>query len=306
MSSSDIDDLRTESFDQDRGLDDRTTREILEYMNQHDQGVPRAVAKAIPDIARAVNLIAGRMKQGGRLIYVGAGSSGRLGVLDAAECPPTFGVGYDLVIGIIAGGGEALRRAVEYIEDSQDEGVQDVAHLGITAMDSVVGISASGRTPYVIGALEEAKRRGAATIAVSNNSASKIGSLSDVAIDIDTGPEVLAGSTRLKAGTAQKLVLNMLSTTVMVQLGKVYQNLMVDMRATNGKLVRRAIRIITAACQCSDKDATRLFEDSDGDIKAAIVMGLLGLSYNEARQRLSRANGYVRKALESDPGTELK
>lgn len=303
MYSLDIDNLRTESFEEDKGLDNGTTLEMLQYMNQQDQTVPQIVAQVVPQVAQAVDLIVDKMRQGGRLIYMGAGSSGRLGVLDAAECAPTFGVEDGVVVGIIAGGDTALRRAVENMEDDHERGGRDVVELDITGKDSVVGLSASGRTPYVMGALEEAKRRGATTIAISNNLGSKIGIMSDVAIEADTGPEVLAGSTRLKAGTAQKLILNMISTGVMVRLGKVYRNLMIDMRATNEKLERRAIRIVAAACDCSDGEASDLLRQAGGDIKTAIVAYLLALDVSQARQRLERAGGLVRVALQPESET---
>lgn len=293
----DVDDLSTEQFGHDEGLDAMDTTEILQRMNRSDRSVPDAVAGAIPDVARAVDSIAERMARGGRLIYIGAGSSGRLGVLDAAECPPTFGISSDLVVGVIAGGDSAIRHAVENAEDSLEQGEGDIKELRVTERDTVVGISASGRTPYVMGALNYAKSCGALTVAISNNVNSKIGILSDIAIDVETGPEVLAGSTRLKAGTAQKLVLNMISTAVMVRLGKVYRNLMVDMRPTNQKLERRARRIIAAACQCSDENADALFRAASGNIKAAIVMGILKIQYEEAVQRLYQAGGYVRAAV---------
>lgn len=297
MDSAEVDKLKTESFDENSGLDNRATEEILIHMNRQDQTVAHRVADVIPLVARAVDLIAENMKQGGRLIYVGAGTSGRLGVLDAAECPPTFGLGDGVVVGLIAGGDVALRHAVENAEDSYDEGRRDVCALGLNQLDSVVGISASGRTPYVLGALDEANRIGSLTISVSNNITSKIGAVSRVAIDVDTGPEVLAGSTRLKAGTAQKLVLNMISTAVMVRLGRVYQNLMVDMRVSNDKLRRRAVRIVEAACACTENVAQGLLESAHGDVKAAIVMGSLGVDYDDAQRRLHKTKGLVRAAL---------
>ena len=297
MDSAEVDKLKTESFDENSGLDNRETEEILIHMNRQDQPVAHKVAEVIPVVARAVDLIVENMKQGGRLIYVGAGTSGRLGVLDAAECPPTFGLGDGVVVGLIAGGDVALRHAVENAEDSYEEGCRDICALDLNQLDSVVGISASGRTPYVLGALNEANRVGSLTISISNNITSKIGLVSSVAIDVDTGPEVLAGSTRLKAGTSQKLVLNMISTAVMVRLGRVYQNLMVDMRVSNDKLRRRALRIVEAACECTENAAQRLLESAHGDVKAAIVMGSLGVDYDDAQRRLHKTKGMVRAAL---------
>jgi len=233
-------------------IDMMSTLEIVRIMNEEDKKVPLAVEKVLPDIARAIDLIVERLKQRGRLIYVGAGTSGRLGVLDASECPPTFGVNPEMVQAIIAGGDKAIRSAVEYAEDDIEQGREEIKNRGVSSKDAVTGITASGTTPFVLSALEEAHSLGAVTVLITNNYNSPAKAFVDVAIEIDTGPEVIAGSTRLKAGTSQKLVLNMLSTASMIKLGKVYKNIMVDVRPTNEKLVNRAVRIITDITGVSD------------------------------------------------------
>lgn len=290
--------LSTESmFHEPVDLDLLNTREILTLMNEQDALVAERVRSVIPVIARAVEEIAPRLAQGGRLIYVGAGSSGRLGVLDAAECPPTFGVAYDTVVGVIAGGDHAIRFAVENAEDNARQAASDLGELGLSELDSVVGISASGRTPYVMGALRYARESHALTVAVSNNLGSRIRMMSDIVIEVDTGPEVLSGSTRLKAGTAQKLVLNMISTAIMVKNGKVFKNFMVDMKQTNLKLAERGKRIVELACQITLDEAGALYEATEGNIKEAIVMGLAGVSAPVAHKLLMQAEGYVRTAV---------
>lgn len=290
--------LTTESGQQKYGaLDTFTSLEIVQALNQEDQTVAARVAQALPVIARVVDEVARSLAEGGRLIYVGAGTSGRLGVLDAAECPPTFGVDYDTIIAVIAGGDKAVRQAVEDAEDDAQKGRADVQNLDLKPKDCLLGISASGRTPYVLGALHEARGQGLLTVALSNNLNSKIGKVADIAIEIETGPEVLSGSTRLKAGTAQKLVLNMISTAVMVKLGKVYQNLMVDMRPTNAKLVYRAELMIAKSCRCSYEEAVQLFEQTQGNVKAAIVMHERHVDYETAIALLNTHQGIVRKAL---------
>lgn len=290
--------LTTESAQQKYGaLDTFTSLEIVQALNQEDQTVATRVAQALPVIAQVVDEVACNLAEGGRLIYVGAGTSGRLGVLDAAECPPTFGVDYDTIIAVIAGGDKAVRQAVEDAEDDSQKGRADVQNLGLRPKDCLLGISASGRTPYVLGALHEARAQGLLTVALSNNLNSKIGKVADIAIEIETGPEVLSGSTRLKAGTAQKLVLNMISTAVMVKLGKVYQNLMVDMRPTNAKLVYRAELMIAKSCHCSYEEAVQLFEQTQGNVKAAIVMHERHVDYETAIALLNTHQGIVRKAL---------
>lgn len=271
--------------------------EILKVMNEEDQTVPLAVEKAIPEIEKAVKFAIDSFQKGGRLIYIGAGTSGRLGILDASECPPTFGVDPGMVQGIIAGGLEAISRAIEGAEDNETLGGDDLKRIGLTENDTVVGIAASGRTPYVIGALKYAKQIGAKTVAISNNKNSRIGKLVDVAIEVETGPEVITGSTRLKAGTAQKLVLNMISTTSMIGIGKVYENLMVDVQPTNEKLVNRAQRIIMEATGCDRETASKALDLAEKNVKAAIIMILLNCSYDEAIEKLEAANGFVRKVI---------
>lgn len=283
-----------ETFD----LDTLSALELVTKINDQDKLVPIAVENELPQIALAVDVISAAFNAGGRLIYVGAGTSGRLGILDASECPPTFGVDEATVVGIIAGGHEAIHRSQEGAEDSAELGQQDLIDHTLTDKDVVVGIAASGRTPYVIGALEYANSIGARTIALSCNPNSAIAQCANIAISPIVGPEVLTGSTRMKSGTAQKLVLNMLTTASMVRVGKSYQNLMVDVQATNKKLVARAIRIVMQATECNNKDATAVLHKSDYDVKKAILMQLTGVSLENATQRLSDASGFLRNAIE--------
>jgi len=269
----------------------------LQIMNKEDQSVPIAISKEIDKIESAIQMVIDSFRRGGRLIYIGAGTSGRLGVLDAAECPPTFGTDPAMVQGIIAGGKEAFTRAVEGAEDNEQMGGDDLKAIRLTNLDTVVGIAASGRTPYVIGALKYAKSIGAKTVSISNNKNSIIGTLADVAIEVETGPEVLTGSTRLKAGTAQKLILNMISTVSMIGIGKVYKNLMVDVRPTNHKLIERSKRIIMEATGVDYETAEKFFEEAKRNVKAAITMILLNCSYDEAVEKLKKAKGFIRKTL---------
>lgn len=278
-------------------LDALPIHEVLTIMNEEDMKVPQAIQKALPQVEQAVKAIIKALNQGGRLIYTGAGTSGRLGVIDAAECMPTFGT-TDEVIGIIAGGDKAFLVAQEGVEDSAEQGKQDLVDIQLTGKDIVVGIAASGRTPYVIGALEYAKSLGAQTVAVACNLNSEIGKVADIAIEVSVGPEVLTGSTRLKSGTAQKLILNMLSTASMVGIGKVYGNLMVDVKTTNLKLIERGKRIIMMATDCDYDTASRYFEESDRHPKTAIVMILTGCDKAEAQRRLQQHNGFVRQAIQ--------
>ncbi|NLJ68209.1 MAG: N-acetylmuramic acid 6-phosphate etherase [Firmicutes bacterium] len=278
-------------------LDTMTTQEILTLINAEDQKVAPAVAAAIPQITQAVDLIAGRLKAGGRLFYVGAGTSGRLGILDVAEVRPTFGIGLDTVEAIIAGGARAITEAVEEAEDDFDQGGRELRLRNISEVDAVVGIAASGSTPFVLGALLTAREAGAAAIGIACNHNSRLRDYADIAIEVVVGPEILTGSTRMKAGTAQKMVLNMISTAVMVNLGQVYENLMVGMQITNTKLVQRAIRMVAAAAEVTVDDAAALLEASQRDIKLAIVMGKLQADAATARQLLENAQGYVRKAV---------
>jgi N-acetylmuramic acid 6-phosphate etherase len=293
--------LTTEAVDGSMDdLDLRSTQELVRAMNEQDVLVPAAIASVAPVIADAVDRIAERMRRGGRLIYLGAGTSGRLGVLDASECPPTFGVDPGLVIGVIAGGQEALTAAIEGAEDSDDQGRAAVVKLAAGVDDTVVGIAASGRTPFVIGALQQATEAGSLTIALACNAGSAIGEMADIAIEVVVGPEFIAGSTRLKAGTAQKLVLNMLSTLTMVRLGKTYGNVMIDLQASNKKLHVRAQRTVMAVTGCGPADATGALEQADGSAKVATLMLLAGIGAKEAERRLDAHEGVLRSALHGE------
>ncbi len=278
-------------------IDTLATLDILRLMNSEDMHVARAVSAELVPLARAIDHIAERMRGGGRLIYVGAGTSGRLGVLDAAECPPTFNTAPDQVLALIAGGARAITQAVEGAEDDAEAGARDLAARQVSARDSVVGIAASGRTPYVIGALREAKRRGAFVVSLACNRHTPVEEIADVSIALLVGPEIISGSTRLKAGTAQKMALNMISTGVMIRLGKTFGNLMVDVQATNTKLRDRAQRIVATACHLSLEDAEARLAQCNGEVKTAIVSELARVSPAEARARLRAANGSVRAAL---------
>lgn len=276
-------------------IDTKSIREILEIINQEDNKVPTAIAKEIPQIERAVHFVIDSFTQGGRLIYIGAGTSGRLGILDASECPPTFGVSPSLVQGIIAGGLKAITTAVEGAEDSESLGGDDLKAISLTEKDTVIGIAASGRTPYVIGALQYANEIGAKTVSISNNKDSKIGTIANVKIEVVTGPEVITGSTRLKAGTSQKLVLNMVTTAAMIGIGKVYQNLMVDVQPTNKKLIERSKHIIMEATNVDYETAADYLEKADNNVKAAIVMILLNCTLEQALEKLTESKGFIRK-----------
>lgn len=278
-------------------LDNLPTLEMVTKFNQQDATVAIAVSKTLPDVARAVDAAALSLSEGGRLIYVGAGTSGRLGVLDASECPPTFGVPHGVVVGLIAGGPGAMLKAVEGAEDDPQLGIDDLSALNLTARDMVVGIAASGRTPYVIGALRFAHQLGCRTVALSCNPDSPIVQEADIAISPVVGPEALTGSTRLKSGTAQKLVLNMLSTGAMVKTGKVYQNLMVDMQATNIKLVDRASRMVCEATGCAVADAVAALRQSNYAVKTAILMILSEVTAAQAETLLLKHKGFLRSAL---------
>jgi N-acetylmuramic acid 6-phosphate etherase len=275
-------------------LDNKSIKEVLLLMNEEDATVPLAVKKEIDNIESVVKEVVKAFKNGGRLIYVGAGTSGRLGILDASECPPTFGVEPTLVQGLIAGGEKAILKAIEGAEDDEESGQLDLKAISINEKDVVVGIAASGRTPYVIGALKYANEVGATTASISNNKHSVIGKIAQIAIEVETGPEVLTGSTRLKAGTAQKLVLNMISTASMIGIGKVYENLMVDVQPTNKKLVERSKRIIMEATGVDYDTAQTYFLRANQEVKPAIVMILLNCSYEEALDKLEKSNGFIR------------
>lgn len=279
------------------GIDLMSTRDILDMINAEDATVAEAVRLTIPDVARAVDAIVIAFGRGGRLIYIGAGTSGRLGVLDASECPPTFGVPPGMVVGLIAGGPSALMRATEGAEDRAAGGEADLRAIATSDKDVVVGIAVSGRTPYVIGALDYAKSLGAVTVALSCNPVSTIASLADIAISPVVGPEVLTGSTRMKSGTAQKLVLNMLTTASMIRIGKSYQNLMVDLNASNEKLLARAVRIVIEATGCSAAEAESVLERTGNDVKLAILVTLTGKGVEAARADLRAAGGFLRRAI---------
>ena len=278
-------------------IDCMSPLEIVGAINAEDAKVAAAVEQELPQIAHAIDQIAARLRRGGRLIYVGAGTSGRLGVLDASECPPTFGVPPGVVIGLMAGGQGAITQAVEEEEDREESGRADGERLGVSAADVLVGIAASGRTPYVLGAVAQAGAQGALTIGLGCNRGTPLAESVDIMIAPVVGPEVIAGSTRLKAGTAQKMVLNMLSTGAMILLGKTFGNLMVDLQATNAKLRRRAVAIVQAATDLDEEAAADLLGAAGGDAKTAIVMARTGTSLQGARAQLSDAGGSVRAAL---------
>ncbi len=278
-------------------LDMKSSLEIVTLMNDSDYQVIEGVKEVLPQVANAIEWCKEAIESGGRIIYMGAGTSGRLGVLDSVECPPTFGVSPDVVVGLIAGGERAFIKAVEGAEDSEELGQKDLEEIQLKKEDIVIGIAASGRTPYVLGAYKYAKKIGCKTVAIACNKKSKIGTAADLAIEVDNGPEVLTGSTRLKAGTSQKMILNMISTGTMIQCGKVYQNLMVDVMQTNEKLVVRAENIIQEATGCTKEIASIARKKSGGKVKVAILMVLTSCTKEEAEERLSHAKGHIRKAL---------
>lgn len=282
-----------------RHLDALTIGDTLALINDEDHAVPAAVRRELPSIIQAVEGVVERLRRGGRLIYVGTGTSGRLGVLDASECPPTYGVPADLVQGIIAGGYDACHRAVEASEDDREAGARDLELRGVSAADAVIGIAASGRTPYTIGAVAHARAIGAFTAAITCVPGSAITEAVDVAIVPVVGPEVLAGSTRMKAGTAQKLVLNMISTTAMIQLGYVRGNRMTNMRARNSKLQERAVRILQSELQIDQSAAAATLDAADGDVATAVVMSRTGRSREVASEALQRAGGVIEQAVDS-------
>ncbi|MDQ0202576.1 N-acetylmuramic acid 6-phosphate etherase [Pectinatus haikarae] len=276
-------------------IDNMETLDVCRAINEEDKSVPSAVEKVLPQIAKAVDAVAARLQHGGRMFYAGAGTSGRLGVLDAAECPPTYGVPADMVQGIIAGGRQAMFVSQEGAEDSEEAAAADLAERGLTAKDAVVALAASGRTPYAAGALRYAKKQGALTVSVTCSADSLLSSYAEIAVEAVTGPEVITGSTRMKAGTAQKLILNMLSTAVMIKLGKVYQNLMVDVRASNAKLRERARRIVMEAAEVDAERADLLLAAAGGRAKPAIVMQLLHVELAAAEELLRSNGGSVRR-----------
>jgi len=278
-------------------IDQLSSLEIVQLINDEDATVAAAVREALPQVAQAVDAIVEGMRHGGRLLYVGAGTSGRLGVLDAVECVPTFSTEPEMVQGIVAGGDRAITRSIEGAEDDREAGRAAIRDRAVTRHDSVVGIAASGHTPYVIGALEEANARGAATVAVACNAPAPLFDVAQIGIAALVGPEVITGSTRMKAGTAQKMILNMLSTASMIRLGKVYGNLMVDVRVSNQKLAARARRIVSEVTGASEDEAARLLALAGDEVKTAIVVALLGLSPEDARARLAEAQGMLHRVI---------
>lgn len=280
-------------------IDTLSTLDMLTIINQEDQKVALAVERILPQIAQAVDAIALAFSQGGRLIYCGAGTSGRLGILDASECPPTYGTPHEQVVGLIAGGHTAILRAVENAEDNVELGEQDLKDHHLCERDVLVGIAASGRTPYVIGAMKYARSVGATTVSLTCNASSAMSQLADIALETVVGPEVVTGSSRMKAGTAQKMVLNMLTTGAMIRSGKVYGNLMVDVEATNAKLVQRQIDIVMQATECSRDEAVKALSECKRHCKTAILMILAQLSAAEASTVLAQNNGFIRQALAS-------
>ncbi|MET9731332.1 N-acetylmuramic acid 6-phosphate etherase [Streptomyces sp. NPDC006458] len=293
-----LDTLATEAFRPDLAeIDQLTTLDIARLMNTGDTAVPTAVAARLTEIAAAVDAVSRRMANGGRLIYAGAGTAGRLGVLDASECPPTFNTAPGQVVGLIAGGPRAMVTSAEGAEDSKDLARADLDALGLTPGDTVIGVSASGRTPYAVGAVEHARALGALTVGLSCNDGSPLGAAAEHGIEIVTGPELVTGSTRLKAGTAQKLVLNMISTITMIRLGKTYGNLMVDVRASNDKLRARSRRIVALATGAADEEIESALAATDGEVKNAILTILAGVDGPSAARLLEESGGHLRAAL---------
>lgn len=279
-------------------IDNMSVRDILNVINNEDMRVAQKVREVLPEIEKAVDLVYQALKQGGKLFYVGAGTSGRIGVLDAVECPPTFSTPPDLVQAVIAGGSGAFIKAVEGAEDDEALGAKDLAGRQLTELDVVVGIAASGRTPYVVGALKYAKQTGAKTISLSSNENALISQYADVKIEVVTGPEVLTGSTRMKAATAHKLILNMMTTTTMIKVGKVYENLMVDLKVSNKKLIDRAKNIVSTITDVSYEKAGEILKKTNYEVKPAIVMIKTGVTLQEAKRYIDRADGFVRQAIE--------
>ncbi|MEQ5127960.1 N-acetylmuramic acid 6-phosphate etherase [Providencia alcalifaciens] len=278
-------------------IDQLSTIEMLQVINNEDKKVPLAVEKTLPQIAELVDKVAAAFQQGGRLIYSGAGTSGRLGILDASECPPTYGTPHEQVIGLIAGGHQAIFRAVENAEDKPELGEQDLKNIDFNQKDILVGIAASGRTPYVLGAMKYARSLGATVASISCNPDSPVSQAADIAITPIVGAEIVTGSSRMKAGTAQKLILNMITTGAMIRIGKVFGNLMVDVEATNAKLIERQTKIVMEATECDRQSAESALQQCDRHCKTAILMILSGLNADEARQLLAKNHGFIRTAL---------
>lgn len=290
--------LATEASTTERGdLDLLDTAELVRRMNAEDQRVPLAVAERADEIARTVDGITERFRRGGRLIYIGAGTAGRIGVLDASECPPTFGTDPSMVVGLIAGGETAIRSAVENAEDDADAAEASLRELGLTDRDTVVGISASGRTPYVVGGLTYARGIGALTAAIASNQNSDIGAAAEIAVEVATGPEFISGSTRLKAGTAQKLVVNMLTTLSMIKLGKTYRGVMVDLLATNEKLHARSVRTVSQLAGVGIEEAASALDAANGSVKLALLVLATGADVERATVALAEADGILREAI---------
>jgi N-acetylmuramic acid 6-phosphate etherase len=287
-------------------IDTKSTREILQIINQEDRKVPAVVGLRLNEIAELVDDVVASFKRGGRLFYIGAGTSGRLGVLDASECPPTFGVPPTMVQGIIAGGTPALTTAVESAEDDPEAGVLELVSRGFSSHDVLVGITASGQAPFVIGAMAYARSIGARVGALSCNEHSKVFDHADHRIYLAVEPEIITGSTRMKSGTAQKLVLNMITTAAMIRIGKVYNNLMVDLLPLNAKLIDRAKRLIREVTGCTAAESERLYGDSEGNVRVAILMALLRLTRNQARDLLDRSGGSINRAIDMAGGGEPK
>jgi len=296
----DLNSLRTELPNpRSRDLDSMSTIEILRLMNEEDENVLKAIRMSLNDIAEAVETVVKTLKDGGRVFYVGAGTSGRMAIADAAEIPPTFSMPLGIFNAIIAGGDEALKKPVEAVEDDKDAAINELKKHDFSQKDLLIGISASGRTPFVLSALEYAKSIGSKTVGIVNNPNTPISKITDIKIELDTGPEILTGSTRLKAGTSQKIVLNMISTTAMVKLGKVYDNLMVDLMPLNSKLIERATRIIAQVTGVSKETARKYLEEADMRVKVAIVMIKCQVDKLNAQKLLKKSEGHVRKAIEN-------
>lgn len=279
------------------GIDNMSTLDILTLINQEDMKVAEQVQKILPDIQKAVDVVAEAFKGGGRLFYVGAGTSGRVGIMDAVECPPTFSTPPELVQGVMAGGMGAIERAVEGAEDSEEIGGLDLEERNLTERDVVIGIAASGRTPYVIGAIKYANKIGASTVSLASNENAPISQEADIQLEVITGPEVITGSTRLKAATAHKMVLNMITSTAMIKIGKVYENLMVDLSVSNIKLKERAKSIVATITETSYEEAEHYLELSNLEVKPAIVMIKAGVTFAEATDYITQAEGFVREAI---------
>ncbi|WP_019375966.1 N-acetylmuramic acid 6-phosphate etherase [Virgibacillus halodenitrificans] len=279
-------------------IDTMSTKEILNVINKEDMTVAQRVQQVLPQVEKVVDAVSHALSRGGKLFYVGAGTSGRIGIMDAVECPPTFSTSPELVQAVMAGGTGAFVQAVEGAEDEEERGIEDLEKRNITDLDVVIGIAASGRTPYVIGALKHAKKVGAVTVSLSSNLDSAISKFASIPIEVETGPEVLTGSTRMKAATAHKMILNMITTTAMIKIGKVYENLMVDVKVSNKKLKDRAISIVSTITNVAEEKATEILEITNFEVKPAIVMLKANVSFEEAQSYITQEGGFVREAIE--------